>query len=114
TRITTQEVTLAGKTIPANSVVILSIRAANREPRYYPDPNAISLTRPAKRNLSFGGGYHYCLGIGMAKTEALHVVKAVLEELPNLRFIEPNQPDIYFPSPHFRGLESLRLTNLIE
>lgn len=112
TRITTQEVELAGKTIPEGSVVILSIRAANREPRYYPDPNALSLTRPAKRNLSFGGGYHYCLGIGMAKTEALHVIKAVLEELPNLRFAQQDQQDYYFPSPHFRGLESLPLTNL--
>ncbi len=110
-RITTQEVILANKVIPTGSVIILSIRAANRESKYYPDPNEFSLYRDAKRNLSFGGGYHYCLGIGIARTEAQYAIKAVLEKFPYLKKSNPQTQDIYFPSPHFRGLERLMVTN---
>ena len=113
TRITIREVSLGGQNIPEGAVVILSIRAANRDALHYPDPDVLSLSRAAKRHLSFGGGYHYCLGIGMARTEALHTIKAVLEQLPNLRKANRHQHDHYFSSPHFRGLETLWVTNKI-
>lgn len=107
-RITTQDVELGGKTIPAHSIVMLGLRAANRDPDYFENPDEISLCRPAKKHLSFGGGVHQCLGMGMARMEAKHVVKAILPRLPYMQLEE--EAIVYFPSSHFRGLEKLSVT----
>jgi cytochrome P450 len=107
-RITMQPVELGGQPLPAGAIVMLGLRAANRDPNYFEQPDNIMLDRPVKRHLSFGGGYHYCLGVGMARTEARHALKAVLEVLPSLR-LDLGASAGYFPSPHFRGLAQLRV-----
>ena len=105
-RITTKEVVLDNKTIPAGSIIMLSLAAANRDAAYFPEPGKIILDRPAKRHLSFGGGYHYCLGVGLARLEAKHALKVFLQKLPGAR-LNQAKPPVYFPSSHFRGLEKL-------
>lgn len=105
-RITTAETQLGNKTIPAGAVLLLSLRAANRDANYFEDPDSVLLDRPAKRHLSFGGGYHYCLGAGIAKMEAKYALKAVLSKLPQLKLSAGRQV-VYFPSPHFRGISEL-------
>jgi cytochrome P450 len=105
-RITTTEIQLGNKTIPPGSVLLLSLRAANRDSNYFENPDSVLLDRPAKRHLSFGGGYHYCLGAGIAKMEAKYALKAVLSRLPQLKLSAGKQV-VYFPSPHFRGISEL-------
>ncbi|HYC29145.1 MAG TPA: cytochrome P450 [Chitinophagaceae bacterium] len=107
-RITTTETTLGNKTIPAGSIVMLSLAAANRDPKQFERPGELLLDRPAKQNMSFGGGYHYCLGVGMAKLEAKHALRVILERLPALQ-LAPGKAPAYFPSPHFRGLATLEV-----
>lgn len=107
-RITTQQVDLGGETLPAGSVVMLGFRAANRDPKYFENPDEIWLSRPLKRHLSFGGGYHFCLGAGLARLEAKHALKVILDCLPILNLQEGATP-AYFPSEHFRGLTSLKI-----
>lgn len=109
-RITTAPVELDGKQLAAGSIVMLGLRAANRDPGYFENPDELKLDRPAARHLSFGGGYHYCLGVGMARVEAKQVVKVILDKVPGLRLDEDAAVE-YFPSPHFRGLKKLILRN---
>lgn len=106
-RLTTRELVLDGQTLPQGSVVMLGIRAANHDPAYFTDPEEIRFDR-TRRHLSFGGGFHYCLGVGMARTEARHAVKVLLECLPQLK-LRAGRPVHYFPSPHFRALDTLLL-----
>ncbi|MGB8192140.1 MAG: cytochrome P450 [Chitinophagaceae bacterium] len=105
-RITTKEVKLGNAIIPAGAIVMLGMRAANRDGQYFDDADTISFDRPVKRHLSFGGGYHYCLGVGMARLEAKYALKMMLDRLPGLR-LNDEQPPTWFPSPHFRGLAKL-------
>lgn len=105
-RITTTDVRLGNTMIPAGSVVMLMLRTANRDPKHFERPEEIILDRPHKKHLSFGGGYHYCLGVGMARLEAKHALKAVLEKMPGLA-LDETKPVTWFPSPHFRGLGEL-------
>lgn len=112
-RITTQEVEICGTTLPLASIVMLGLRAANRDPKYFEEPEKISFNRSAKRHLSFGGGYHYCLGVGMARVEVRQALKAVLERMPAIHLIA-GEPVSYFPSPHFRGLTNLVITQTIQ
>ncbi|HET7702131.1 MAG TPA: cytochrome P450 [Candidatus Limnocylindrales bacterium] len=60
--------TIAGREIPAGTVVVLDVDAANRDPRLFgADPDAFDPDRPvdpsvARWGLSFGAGAHQCPG----------------------------------------------------
>ncbi len=109
-RITTKEVELGNKKIPAGATVMLSLAAANRDPVQFEKPSEILFDRPVKKHFAFGGGYHYCLGVGMARIEAKYAIKLLLNRLPDLIIQEKTKPS-YFPSQHFRGLGSLTVLN---
>jgi len=80
TRVTTQEVTLHGVTIPTHERVALLVGSANRDERVFADPATYDLDRPERelqQIASFGFGRHYCLGASLARLEA----RVCLEEL---------------------------------
>jgi len=107
-RVTTTDVQLGPVKIPGGSRIILNLSAANRDPKYFENPNEISLDRVSKKHLAFGGGYHYCLGVGLARLEAKHAMKSLLARIDGLRLREI-APIKYFPSSHFRGLAELNV-----
>lgn len=76
-RVTTQDLTLGDQILPANSLVTLGLRAANRDPNIFENPDEINLNRTANKHLSFGGGIHYCVGMAMARTEIREVIKTI-------------------------------------
>lgn len=56
-------VTIGHQTIEAGNKVILLLAAGNRDPKVFPYPETLDLTRPKKQLLSFSGGVHNCLGM---------------------------------------------------
>ncbi len=108
-RNTTKPTALGGQLLPANSQVICSMAAANRDPARYPHPDEVDLTRRG-RHLAFGGGIHACLGAHLARLEARIVVRWVLDQGPAIRLTNPFALPEYFPSGHFRALAILPLT----
>ncbi|MEZ4331665.1 MAG: cytochrome P450 [Myxococcota bacterium] len=77
TRTAGVDLVLEGVPIPAGSQLLLSIAAANRDPRRHPEPDRFDPDRDGSGLLSFGGGRHYCLGAALARMEA----QVVLERL---------------------------------
>jgi cytochrome P450 len=66
--------------VPAGSRVVVSIAAANRDEREFPEPEAFRLDRPdGRRHLSFGAGAHYCPGAQLARVEATAAVDVFLD-----------------------------------
>lgn len=108
-RVTTCQVKLGSQIIPQGSTVVIKLLAANRDPEYFNNPDDVQLDRVSKKHLSFGGGYHYCLGAGMARMETKIALKAILEQLSVLKI--DNHRLEYFPSPHLRGLSNLPVIN---
>jgi cytochrome P450 len=104
-RITTKETELGGQVLPAGAMVVLKFKAANRDPKYFDNPDTICLTRSEKKHLSFGGGYHYCLGAGLARLEAKTVLKQVLQKLSEWKIDE--RAVEYFSCNHFRAIKKL-------
>jgi len=74
-RIATEDVDVAGQTIPAGSYVLIMIGAASRDPAQHPDPDTVDFQRQ-QPGLAFGVGPHRCLGSHLARME----MRVALEE----------------------------------
>ncbi len=67
--VTDDVVEVGGLELPRGERVHAPLAAANRDPEYYPDPDAVVFDRPAKPHLAFGMGTHRCLGVHLARLE---------------------------------------------
>lgn len=84
-----QDVELSGGTVRAGEPVLLAKHAANRDPRKFPDPDRLNVTRDAKGQLSFGYGPHHCIGAQLARMDIQVALTALLARLPALRLAVP-------------------------
>jgi cytochrome P450 len=79
-RYTTRPAEVAGVSIPAGELVIISLSAANRDPSVFADPDSFDLARPnAHRQLAFAAGPHYCLGAHLARLETAAALGELLD-----------------------------------
>ncbi|MFC9551330.1 cytochrome P450 [Rhodococcus sp. NPDC056960] len=62
-------VDVGGITIRRGERVHFPVAAANRDPKYYPDPDEVRFDRDARPHLAFGMGPHRCLGVNLARLE---------------------------------------------
>jgi cytochrome P450 len=76
---------LHGTGIPAGDSVIVSLCAANRDPRRFPDPGTLDLGRTPNPHLAFGHGIHFCPGAALARAELGVALAVLLQRLPGLR-----------------------------
>ncbi len=84
-----QDVELPSGTIPAGDPVLLAKHAANRDPRAYPDPHRLDLTRDAQSHLGFGHGAHHCIGAQLARLDLQIALTTLLARLPTLQLAIP-------------------------
>jgi cytochrome P450 len=76
-------------TVRAGELVLLDNRAANHDPRAFPDPDRFVATRQGQAHLSFGHGSHYCLGAPLARIELQAVFSQLLARFPKMRLAVP-------------------------
>jgi len=84
-RYATADVELTGGTVPAGDAVLVFVPAANRDPRVFPDPDRLDVTRGPAAQLALGHGAHHCLGAGLARMELQVALGSLLERFPGLR-----------------------------
>ncbi|GGT32215.1 cytochrome P450 [Nonomuraea spiralis] len=84
-----EDVELGGHLIRAGESVVVSIQAANRDPRKYADPDRLDLRRDAAGHLAFGHGIHQCLGQQLARVEMRAAFPALVTRFPGLRLAVP-------------------------
>jgi cytochrome P450 len=106
-RFALHDTTIAGVDIPAGSILMAVIGAANRDPRVFDDPDRFDAQRPnARRNIAFGHGEHFCIGASLARTEARISFERLLARLDGLALAEPAALS-YLGSFIIRGLNDL-------
>jgi cytochrome P450 len=88
-RVTREEVTLGGVTIPAGATVVAWLQAANRDPAAFHDPDRLDLDRPIRGHLGFGAGPHHCLGAHLGRIELQEAFHGLITRLPGLRMAIP-------------------------
>jgi cytochrome P450 len=85
-RYATADVELAGAPIGRGELVRVSIAAANRDPEVFATPDRFDVGRTnARRHVAFAHGPHACIGMHLARLEALTAVDRLLRRLPTLR-----------------------------
>ena len=105
-RVAARDSELGGVAIPAGTNVSVSVAAANRDPKRYPDPDRFDPTRTNIAHLTFGGGPHLCLGMHLARMEASVAINALLDRLPDLR-LDPDAPPPNVVGVAFRSPSAL-------
>jgi cytochrome P450 len=109
-RVTTQDVELGGVAIPADSLVILALATANRDPRFVAGGDRLDVTRDAAGHVAFGHGVHHCLGAPLARMEMRIAFPALLCRFPGLALAVPFD-EVAFRAFHFIfGLQALPVT----
>ena len=108
-RLALRDTALAGVDIPAGSVTMAVIGAANRDPRVFENPDTFDARRSnARRNVAFGHGEHFCIGASLARTEVCISFERLLARLDDFRLVDPGALS-YVESFILRGLNDLPL-----
>jgi cytochrome P450 len=82
-RYVTRDVDYYSQTVPAGSVIMMLIGAANRDHRQFPpDGDVFDIHRELRQHLSFSVGTHYCLGSALARLEGRIALEEVLKRFP--------------------------------
>ncbi len=104
TRYAYADVEVMGQIIPQGTEIALLLAAANHDPLAFDEPAKFNPNRPAKANLSFGAGLHFCVGAPLARLEMQVALPILFDRLPKLRLaLPPRYGDQY----HFHGLDRL-------
>lgn len=106
-RFAAEDVEYSGVTIPAGSVVVLSLASANRDAERFPDAADLRIDRDAGGHTAFGHGLHHCLGAQLARIEGQEAVRALLDRYPGMRLAGEVEDLVYRRSTLVRGLRSL-------
>jgi len=89
-RITLADFDVAGTTIPARTMVLTCLGAANRDPaKWGPTAESLDLGREgAAQHVSFGSGVHHCLGAALARLEGQEAIPALARRFPRLALVD--------------------------
>jgi cytochrome P450 len=84
-RYATDDIEVGDETIREGSTVVVSMLAANHDPKRFDDPDTLDVHRKARGHLSFGHGIHQCLGQQLARIEMRAGFGGLLRRFPTLK-----------------------------
>ena len=108
-RIASRDMVVGGCPIKATQAFTFFLKAANRDPERFENPDRFDVTRAHKPHVAFGGGAHICIGAPLARLEAQVAIPALFQRFPGLRLADPAAAPAWRALPFFRGLERLDL-----
>ncbi|MFC9552117.1 cytochrome P450 [Rhodococcus sp. NPDC056960] len=106
--VTDEYLEIQGIKIPQGERVHAPLGSANRDPKYYPDPDSVIFDRPAKPHLAFGVGPHRCVGLHLARLELKIAFTELHRRIPRFQ-LDPAAPA---PNEHLGlawGVEDVHL-----
>ncbi len=117
-RLVRKTTTLGGVHLPAGTIVMLCLGAANRDPRKFDNPHEFQPERKnVREHIAFGRGIHTCAGAPpLARVEGQITVRRLLDRMSDIRIDEsvhgpPADRRHYAYEPTFllRGLTELHI-----
>jgi cytochrome P450 len=108
-RLALHDTKIADVDVPAGTLVMGLIAAANRDPRVFDDPDRFDAKRRnARRHIAFGHGEHFCPGASLARAEARISFERILARLGDFQLADPTGLS-YAETFIIRGLNELPL-----
>jgi len=98
---------LFGAGVAAGDLVIMSLRAANRDGSVFSEPDEFQLDRDRSPHLAFGHGIHFCMGAPLARVEAEIAIGDFLTRFPQARLAVAPDTIQWRPGILTRGLADL-------
>lgn len=115
-RLARKTTTLGGVRIPAGTVVMLCLGAANRDPHKFEDPHEFRVDRKnVREHIAFGRGIHTCAGAPLARVEGRITIHRLLDRLRDITISEAvhgpagDRRYTYEPTFLLRGLTELHI-----
>jgi cytochrome P450 len=103
--IVNEDLIVRGEKIPAESIMLFLLGAANRDDRRWPNGDDFDIHRKLERHLTFGNGIHLCLGAALARMEGQVALDEVLTRFPTWQ-VDLDQARLS-PTSTVRGWESM-------
>jgi cytochrome P450 len=106
--VTDDAVRFQGVDIPRGDRIHAPLAAANRDPKYFSDPDEVVFDRPPKPHLAFGVGPHRCVGLHLARLELKIAYTELRRRIPRFE-LDPHAPA---PKEHLGlawGIEDVHL-----
>jgi pimeloyl-[acyl-carrier protein] synthase len=89
TRTVTEDFEWHGRQMKKGQVVHLMIAGANRDPRVFPNPERIDMTRPQDQNMTFAPGLHHCIGFFQARMQLSEFFPEFLRRYERFEMLDP-------------------------
>jgi pimeloyl-[acyl-carrier protein] synthase len=106
-RITTTEIEIGDQVVPPGQVIHAILAAANRDPKWFPEPDKFDITRIDNRHLAFAAGIHVCIGAHLSRLEGQEFMRVLTQEYPPLEIAgDPDELE-WGDSYIHRGLKNL-------
>jgi cytochrome P450 len=99
-----EAVEIEGFQVSAGDTVVVSLLAANRDPKRLPAADQLDLTRPETPNLAFGHGIHRCVGAPLAQVEGRIAIGSLIRRFDRLELAVPTAKLVRTPGLLMNGL----------
>lgn len=103
--------------IPAGTIIMVCLGAANRDPRKFDNPDEFQINRRnAREHIAFGRGIHTCAGAPLARVEGQVTLNRLLDRVDDIAIDATvhgsagNRNYQYEPTFLLRGLRELHIT----
>ncbi|ASP19356.1 vitamin D(3) 25-hydroxylase [Antarctobacter heliothermus] len=103
-RLAGEDIALSDGVLPKGTYIHTSIAGANRDPKVFPDPDRVDITRKPNRHIAFISGIHVCLGASLARVEGRIALGRFVQRFPNMT---SNGQRTRVPLARFRGYATL-------
>lgn len=104
-RVATEDIVVAGTTVPAGASVAIVMASANRDPSRFEDPDRFDMFRKKRPHLSFGFRPHFCSGHSLSRAMGEIALEEVFRQLPELRLDDSRE--MRAKGWRFRGVSDL-------
>jgi cytochrome P450 len=107
TRAANEPVPFYKETLQPGDQLMLYLGSANRDPRFFQDPDNFNIHRTDNKHLGFGAGTHACSGMPLVSLELREMMLRILDRFPTIRPANPGRAPNWMDNPTFHGLRSL-------
>lgn len=84
-RFALQEAEIGGAVIRKGQMIFPLLPSALRDPDVFPEPDRFDIRRDQTNNVTFGTGFHHCIGAALARVEGEVAIGTLIQRFPNLQ-----------------------------